>query len=269
VGSTEKVQIVLKKAGYKDVSRTLAATEKLVLTPHDKMRPVEVGAIKVWDEATRRPVEGCRISINGQPLPAYVSDSDRNQASIKVEAPGYQTYRATVDLDRNNGIMLKKTTRVYVFQFRLKNGDDCRFSIETLNELVEVPFRGYESEAPIREKVVNYLEYKPATGGIKRTVIIALVALLLGCGLGWGLSMLFAGEPEKATSEEVAPAGNQQGSNNNSGGEDGGTDNGGNAADGSNPTPPTGGATEGAEGASPEEKTMLKQKMQVLMSKIQ
>lgn len=191
VSSNEKVHIVLRKPGYKDITKTLSATDTLTITPHDTMRVVEAGSIRVWDEATRRPVENCVVSLNGQPLPAYVSDGERRQVSIKVDAPGYHTYRGTYDLDRSNGILLKKAARTYIFQFRLKNGDDCRFSIETMNDLHDVPFRGYVSDRPVREGIVNYLEYKPSNGGWLRTLIIGVAGLLVGLGLGIGSSYLY------------------------------------------------------------------------------
>ena len=203
VSSNQQVQIVLRKPGYRDITKTLSATDKLVVTPHDTMRVVEVGSIKVWDEATRRPVENCVVSLNGHPLPVYIADGERKQVSIKVDAPGYHTYRETIDLDRSNGILLKKAARTYIFQFRLKNGDDCRFSIETMHDLHDVPFRGYTSDRPVREGIVNYLEYKPSNGGWLRTIIVGVAALIVGLGLGIGVSIFFNHKDDASKTEQT------------------------------------------------------------------
>ena len=217
VSSTEQVQVVLRKPGYKDIIRALSATDRLVVTPNDTMRVVEAGSIKVWDEATRRPVENCVVSLNGQPLPVYVSDSDRRQVAIKVDAPGYHTYRGTYDLDRSNGILLKKAERTYIFQLRLKNGKNCRFSIPTMDEFYEVPINGYTSDRPVREGIVNYLEYKPSNGGWLRAIIVGAAALIVGICLGLGISALTNGNSSKKEQTEQTQNKKNQGKGGNTG----------------------------------------------------
>lgn len=80
----------------------------------------------------------------------------------------------------------------YKFRVKLNNGDDLNFRVPSKVIMMESPLKGYKSSNGTRPMldVTNRLVYKPLENTVKRTVIIGVVALVVGLLIGAGVILI-------------------------------------------------------------------------------
>ena len=80
----------------------------------------------------------------------------------------------------------------YKFRVKLNNGEDVNFSVPSKVIMMESPLKGYKSSNGTRPMldVTNRLVYKPLENTVKRTVIIGVVALVVGLLIGAGIILI-------------------------------------------------------------------------------
>ena len=96
----------------------------------------------------------------------------------------------TESAEMNSGVENDMFT--YKFRVKLENGEDLNFSVPSKVIMMESPLKGYKSSNGTRPMldVTNRLVYKPLENTVKRTVIIGVVALVVGLLIGAGIILI-------------------------------------------------------------------------------
>lgn len=211
------VEITWRRPGFEDRS-SFMKVERPRMTADtgvtdDARKTLSPASFLVTSRTDRTPLQGCTITVNGQPIdgPRSFTESELVSASVTAHCPGYTPYSGRIDLAGSTltHIRLDSPGKVYRFQLPMRSaeiGAPVSFELRSRQPIVQSPIEGYEALDTIREGAgrSNMLAYNPPAGGsLRRSLIAAAIGLVAGLVLGF---CLFAGgSDEKVGRREATP----------------------------------------------------------------
>lgn len=193
----ETVNVEWRKDGYKIIQKSFVAgeaTEAAQISAKEYERFVDPSVIALYDKATKDPVTGARIHIQGKLMHksgVYVPEYQFDKAEIFIDHTDYESVRLQ-NQNLNNSISVFMETKMFAYNFRikLKSGDDLDFRVPSKVIMMESPLNGYKSANGTRPMLdtTNRLVYKPLDNtAVKRIVALSMIALLIGLIIGAGV----------------------------------------------------------------------------------
>lgn len=193
----DKITITWKKEGFKDVT-----TETIVDGPETKVKAVteaeERVIISLWDFDIRD--EEGRVDKNNLIIRVGNAEINHNQKAaihvshlanceLSIRGEGYRPFREQVDL-RNKPVSIKLKTDSYIYECRIPLELDegvkakCTARIDSNRQFEHTPIRGYRSRQGFYYNNGTIDLYYDEPRNNKRTLIIALIGLLVGLIIG-------------------------------------------------------------------------------------
>lgn len=192
VAEGEKLTIIWKKDGYRDIKKEYIAAEGSQIpniTPNEYYRTLRYKSIRVYDNITRNPLDEYTVYIGGKIIDRdlYIPECMYHATEIKVTSPGYNESIDKYDLRGQIQIGLDPKTYTYTFRFPTKDGNQLKAKVETKGLLRSTPFKGYHSRdgREPSEYGVNDIVYYPYDKAHNRKKwIIRFVCFVLGLIIG-------------------------------------------------------------------------------------
>lgn len=200
----DKIKVEWKQDGFKPILKEFIVDEGVKCptpTPNEMIMIVPSKRISVRDKDSGGKIEGYKLIINevdwSNKEPWEISCEKIDKSEVNISALGYEDYKGTCDLRKENKIEMTKKTNNYKFVIQSKNCGNLSISYQTQDSLEDCPIEGYE---PCSGNIVlgeNKLEYRPFTKTIKIVLsIIIPVALLAGWCLGDYLNIDYLNKKE-------------------------------------------------------------------------
>lgn len=198
----EIVNIVWKKADYKDVVAPFTASESPVppIDKKDYLRRVNPAKIHVNSKNTGNVVKQAKVFVQGRPLKEgedmYLPEYQYTRADILVQHPYYEDCRVNGrNLEEDIIICLEDKFFTYNFTIAMKNSTEVvDITVPSKTILMETPFEGYVlANSNLRPSLneINRLKYKPEQGISKtRLIVLCVLSLLVGLLVGVGIMLL-------------------------------------------------------------------------------
>ena len=193
----ETVNVEWRKDGYRIIQKSFVAgesAEAAQISAKEYERFVDPTVIALYDKATKEPVTGARIHIQGKLMQrsgVYIPEYQFDKAEIFIDHTDYESVRLQ-NQNLNNSISVFLETKMFAYNFRikLKNGEDLDFRVPSKVIMMESPLNGYKSANGTRPMLdtTNRLVYKPLDNiAVKRIVALSLIALFVGLLIGAGV----------------------------------------------------------------------------------
>lgn len=218
----DSVEVIWRRTGFDNITQTVKVTqeEQSVEGPvmSTSRKTISPATFYITSQGGKNTVSNAEITVNGVMIEGDhpFTGEELEQAEVVVHAPGYQLYKATLDLAATSQalISLSEQRRIYRFELPVKSselGSPIKFEIHTKRTLTDSPLEGYSLVDEIKEGAgkSNHLEYIGARPGIalSRVIMYVCAAIVGGFLLGWLLTGINRGEngsmDDPATETEI------------------------------------------------------------------